>query len=163
MKINRALLTNGVSQKYEEEIDFSSVSFDPTHIKNIPSCVVKATATDYESILRIEVEINALVIGVCAYSLEDVELKLKINDELNFTDDPEDEDNYYEKGNIIDLDSYILGILLANIPVKIVKKNAKLPESGKGYRILSEEEYVKEKENSTDHRWDILDSVETED
>ena len=80
MKINRALLTNGVSQKFIEEIDFSSVSFDPTHIKNIPSCVVKATATDYESILRIEVEINALVIGVCAYSLEDVELKLKIND-----------------------------------------------------------------------------------
>ena len=143
MKINRALLTNGVAQKFEEAIDFSSASFDPTHIKSIPSCVVKATATDYESILRIEVEINALVIGVCSYSLEDVELKLKINDELNFTDDEEDEDNYYEKGNIIELDSYILGILLANIPIKIVKKAAKKPESGNGYRILSEDEYVK--------------------
>ena len=64
MKINRAVLTNGVAKEFEESIDFSHVEFDPTHIKSIPSCVVKARATDYESILRVEVEINALVIGV---------------------------------------------------------------------------------------------------
>ena len=159
MKINRALLTNGVAKSFEETIDFSTVQFDQNHIKSIPSCVVKAVATDYESILRIVVEINALVIGVCSYSLEDVELKFKINDELNFTDDEEDEDNYYAKDNIIDLDEYILGILLANVPMKIVKKGAKLPDSGNDYRILSEDDYNKEKESSHDSRWDILDSV----
>ena len=163
MKINRALLTNGIAKTFEEAIDFSSCEFDQNHIKSIPSCVVKATATDYESILRIVVEINALVIGVCSYSLEDVELKLKINDELNFTDDEEDEDNYYEKDNIIDLDQYILGILLANIPMKIVKKGAKLPEDGNNYRVISEDEYNKEKANSHDSRWDVLDSVKISD
>ena len=159
MKINRALLTNGIPKTFEETIDFSHVQFDKNHIKSIPSCVVKATATDYESILRIVVEINALVIGVCSYTLEDVELKFKINDELNFTDDEEDEDNYYVKDSVIDLDEYILGILLANIPMKIVKKGAKLPSSGNDYRILSEDDYNKEKENSHDSRWDVLDSV----
>ena len=159
MKINRALLKNGIPQPFEETIDFSSVSFDQNHIRSIPSCVVKAIATDYESILRITVEINALVIGVCSYTLEDVELKLKINDELNFTDDEEDDENYYEKDNTIDLDNYILGILLANIPVRIIKKGAKPPKDGDNYRVITEDEYNKEKENQKDHRWDILDSV----
>ena len=93
MKINRALLANGVAKEFEEEIDFSSTSFDQTHIRQISSCKVKAVATDYETILRIEVTINAVVIGVCSYSLEDVELKLKINDdwEVRATNLPRDE------------------------------------------------------------------------
>jgi len=160
MKINRALLANGVAKEFEEEIDFSSTSFDQTHIRKISSCHVKAVATDYETILRIEVTINAVVIGVCSYSLEDVELKLKINDELNFSDDEEDVDNYYEKGNIIDLDPYILGILLANVPVRIVKKGAKLPENGKGYRVISQDDFEKETAKKGHPGFDILDSVE---
>ena len=163
MKINRAVLTNGVTKEFEESIDFSRFVFDPTHIKSIPSCVVKARATDYETILRVEVEINALVIGVCCYSLEDVELKFKINDELCFTDDEDDVDNYYEKGNIIELDEYILGILLANVPIKIVKKGAKIPENGKGYRVITEDDYEEEKSKKVDHRFDILDTVEFSD
>lgn len=163
MKINRASLSYGVATNFEENIDFSSISLDPTHIRRIDSCFVKAVATDYESILRITVHIDAAVIGVCSYSLEDVELKLKIDDELNFTDDENDEDCYYQKGTNIDLDEYILGILLANVPVRIVKKGAKLPNDGQGYRVLSEEDYEKEKANSTDHRWDKLDSVKISD
>lgn len=160
MKINRAALTYGTPKQFEENVDFSSASLDPTHIRKIENCVVKAKATDYESILRIELEINALVIGVCSYSLEDVELKLKINDELNFSDDENDPDCYYSSDSIIDLDEYILGILLANVPVRIIKKGAKLPEDGKGYRVLSEEQYEKEKENSTDPRWSKLDDLD---
>ena len=160
MKINRALLQNGVGKEFEDSIDFSHIEFDPTHIRSIPSCVVKARATDYGEILRVEVQINALVIGVCSYSLEDVELKFKINDELSFTDDENDLDNYYEKGNIIDLDQYILGILLANVPVRIIKKGAKLPKDGKNYRVISEDEYDKEKEKKVDHRFDVLDDID---
>ena len=163
MKINRALLVNGVSKAFEETVDFSSVEFGQNHIRSIPSCEVKAVATDYETILRITFEINALVIGVCSYTLEDVELPLKINDEINITDDEEDEDSYYEKDNIIELDKYILGILLANVPIRIIKKGAKPPKSGSDYRVISEDDYNKEKENSKDHRWDILDSVKISD
>ena len=160
MKINRALLKNGIPETFSEEVDFSHVELDPTHIRSIPHCVVKITATDYEEILHISLEINAVVIGVCSYSLEDVELKLKINDSLDFADDEEDVDNYYEKENLIDLNPYILGILLANVPVRIVKKGAKLPKNGAGYRVLSEDDYLKEQSNKKDSRWDKLDSVQ---
>lgn len=159
MKLNRALLTNGISKTFEDDVDFSSTKFDPTHIKSIPNCHVVITATDFETILHIDLKIEATVIGVCSYSLEDVELKLNINDSIDITDDEEDVDNYFEKDVIIDLDPYILGILLANIPVKIVKKGAKLPQNGSGYRVINEEDYLKEKEKETDPRWAKLDSV----
>ena len=160
MKINRALLVNGVAKSFEEAIDFSHIEFDKNHIRSIQDCNVKAVATDYESILCIDVEISALVIGVCSYSLEDVEIPLKIKDQLVFTDDETDEDNYYAKDNIIDLDEYILGILLANVPVRIVKKGAKLPGDGSNYRVISEDQYQKEKENSQDSRWSALDDLD---
>ena len=159
MKINRALLTNGIAKSFEEAIDFSQCEFDKNYIRSIPYCNVKAVATDYETILCIAVEIEATVIGVCSYSLEDVELKLKISDELDFGEE-EDDNVYHEDSNIIDLDQYILGILLANVPVRIVKKGAKLPNDGNDYRVIGEDEYYKEKENQHDSRWDALDNLD---
>ena len=64
------------------------------------------------------------------------------------------------KDNNIDLDEYILGILLANVPVRIVKKGAKLPGDGNNYRVISEDQYQKEKENSQDSRWSALDDLD---
>ena len=64
MKINRALLQNGISKTFEETIDFSSVQFDPTHIRSIPLCEVKAKATDYKDILLVQLHIKADVVGV---------------------------------------------------------------------------------------------------
>ena len=81
-------------------------------------------------------------------------------DDLEFTDNEEDDGCYLAHGPLIDLDEYILGILLANVPVRIVKKGAKLPGDGQDYRVISEDQYVKEKENSVDHRWDALDNLE---
>ena len=163
MKINRVLLTYGVAKEFEEEIDFFGLELDPTHIRKIEKCVAKVTAIDYESILHLSVDINAVVIGVCSYSLEDVELKIHCSENLDFTDDESDEECYYSKDTIIDLDDYILGILLANVPVRIIKKGAKLPQNGKNYRVLSQDDYEKEKSGKTDPRWDKLDSVKISD
>ena len=163
MKINRVLLRDGVPSVIEEEVDFSSATFDPSHIRRIDKCLVIATAVDYGELLTVSLKINATVIAVCSYSLEDVELKLKISDDITFSDDEEDVDNYYEKGPIIDLDPYILGILLANVPVRVVKKGAKMPKNGDGFRVLSEDDYLQEQSTKKDSRWDKLDSVEISD
>ena len=45
-------------------------------------------------------------------------------------------------------------------PIKIVKKGAKIPENGKGYRVITEDDYEQEKSKKVDHRFDILDTVE---
>ena len=107
-----------------------------------------------------EASVEAKVIGVCAYTLEDVELKLKFKDSLEFSNEvSDDEDIFFEEKPIFSLDPYILGLIVAETPIKIVKKGAKLPQAGDGYRVLSEDEYQLEKRNKSDSRWDKLDEV----
>lgn len=160
MKINLQQLITNKAVNFEEDIDFSSYEFDPTYIRGIPTCHVKAEATQYEDLLRIYCEIEAKVIGVCAYTLEDVELPIKVKDEIDFTDDPDDDSCELIEGTVIDLDEKVLALVLSQVPPKVVKKGAKLPESGNGYRVLTEDELAKERENKTDSRWAALDDLD---
>lgn len=164
MKINRLTLRNSESKIFEEDIDFTGFEFDQYHIRNVPECHVVATATDAGETLIVDVKIKTKVIAACAYTLEDVELKYNIKDVLYFSDNEEDSEScFYEPNPIIDLDPYILGIIFSEVPVKVVKKGAKLPDSGKGYRVITEDELLKEKSERVDPRWAALDSIVLDD
>ena len=160
MKINRFTFQNNVLE-LDDDIDFSNAELDQNHIRKIISCHVKVKGHEYDDLLILEVAVEAEIIGVCSYTLEDVPLKLKFKDSLEFYNEvSDDEDIFYEDKPIFDLDPYILGLIIAETPMKIVKKGAKLPDSGKGYRVISEEEYNKEQESKKDSRWSKLDDVE---
>ena len=160
MKVNRFQLLEGKKEIYEEDIDFSSYPFNDTHIRNIPFCHAKVELTDFGEILLAVFHIKAEVIAVCSYSLEDVPLHYEFDDQLEFSSEVSEDDSIiFEASNIIDLDTHILSLILARVPIKVVKKGAKLPSNGDGYSILTEEEYEKQKANKKDSRWDILDSV----
>lgn len=159
MKINRLLFQNK-GYSIEDDLDFSSQSFDPTHIRNIGKTHVKITGQDYEDFLVLNFEIVSNVIGVCSYTLEDVPLTIKVNTSLTFTYEEEDEETIHIDNPIFEVDEYILDLIIAEVPMKIVKKGAKLPSSGEGYRVLSEDEYNKEQEQKTDSRWAALDDIE---
>ena len=47
-----------------------------------------------------------------------------------------------------------------NTSLESLDKNSKLPDDGQGYRVLSEEDYLKEKENKIDERWSKLDELD---
>jgi uncharacterized metal-binding protein YceD (DUF177 family) len=162
MRINRQLIPLNKEVSFAEEIDFSQTKFDSVFIRKITSCQVKAKAFQSDKILRIVVDVKSEIVAISGYSLQDVPLSIKAHDELIFSDDPQDENAIYEPKNIFDIDNHILSIILAHIPNRVVGKGEKLPESGKGYRILTEEEYLKEKETKTDSRWEKLDSVKIE-
>ena len=159
MKINRLLFQNK-GYSIEDDLDFSSQSFDPTHIRNIGKTHVKIAGQDYEDFLVLNFEIVSDVIGVCSYTLEDVPLTIKVNTSLTFTYEEEDEETIHIDNPIFEVDEYILDLIIAEVPMKIVKKGAKLPSSGEGYRVLSEDEYNKEQEQKTDSRWAALDDIE---
>ena len=159
MKINRLLFQNK-GYSIEDDLDFSSQSFDPTHIRNIGKTHVKITGQDYEDFLVLNFEIVSDVIGVCSYTLEDVPLTIKVNTSLTFTYEEGDEETIHIDNPIFEVDEYILDLIIAEVPMKIVKKGAKLPSSGEGYRVLSEDEYNKEQEQKTDSRWAALDDIE---
>ncbi len=159
MNLNRFLFQNHLLE-LEEDIDFSNEQLNQSHIRRIDFCHVKILAHEYDDLIVVEACVEAKVIGVCAYTLEDVELKLKFKDSLEFSNEVnDDEDIFFEEKPIFSLDPYILGLIVAETPIKIVKKGAKLPQAGDGYRVLSEDEYQQEKRNKSDSRWDKLDEV----
>ena len=159
MKINRYQFQNK-NYQIEDDIDFSNVAFDPTHIRGISNTHVTVTGNDYDDYLVLNIKIKADVIGVCSYTLEDIPLKVDISTSLSFSFLEEDEDVIHIDSPIFELDQYILDLIVAEVPLTLVKKGAKLPSSGDGYRVLSEDEYNKEQENKKDSRWSALDDIE---
>lgn len=161
MKLNRKLLPRGKAVDFNEELSFLDNNFDTFHIRRIPHVEAKITATEYGETLRVVFDLKADVTAVSSYTLKDVPLKVKVKEELSFTDEEIEDDNLiYEPNAIIELDEYILSLILSKIPIKVVNKDEKLPESGEGYRVISQEDYEKEKENKTDPRWSALDELE---
>ena len=159
MKINRYQFQNK-NYQIEDDIDFSNVTFDPTHIRGISNTHVTVTGNDYDDYLFLNIKIKADVIGVCSYTLEDIPLNVDISTSLSFSFLEEDEDVIHIDSPIFELDQYILDLIVAEVPLTLVKKGAKLPSSGDGYRVLSEDEYNKEQENKKDSRWSALDDIE---
>lgn len=159
MKINRYQFQNK-NYKIEDDLDFSNVSFDPTHIRGVNNVHVVVTGNDYDDYLVLNLKIKADVIGVCSYTLEDIPLKINISTSLSFSFLDEDEDVIHIDSPIFELDQYVLDLIVAEVPLTLVKKGAKLPSSGEGYRVLSEDEYNKEQENKKDSRWSALDDIE---
>ena len=161
MKINRVTLKENEKEVFEDNIDFSSYPFNETHVRKVEDVHCKIEAYEYGSLLRVLFHITAKVTAVCSYTLEDVILPINLDDELYFSSEESDsEDLIYEKSNIIDMDPHILSLILSRVPIKVIKKGAKPPEDGNGYRVLREDEYVKEREERKDSRWAALDDLE---
>ena len=160
MQISRFNFQNNVLE-LEDKIDFSSAELDQNHIRKIENASVKVLAHEYEDLIVMDVDVECDIIGVCSYTLEDVPLHLKFKDTLEFSNEVEDDDDiFFEPKPIFELDPYILGLIIASTPTKIIKKGAKLPSGGNGYRVLSEDEYNQEKKKKVDSRWAKLDDVE---
>ncbi len=162
MKVNRNLFKNK-DYFIEDDLDFSNESFNPNHIRKIGKTHVKITGNDYDDYLILDFDIKSEVVGVCSYSLEDVPLSIKAKASLSFTYEEEDEETIHIDSPIFDVDEYIIDLIVSEVPMKIVKKGAKLPTSGAGYRVLTEDEYNKEQEEKVDPRWKALDDINLED
>ena len=161
MTLNRATLPLNKTETFNEEIDFSSQTFDENHVKRINKCSVSVDATEFGDVLRLNVNGEAELIASCSYTLEDVPMKVKFHEEFFFSsEDDSSQDCFYEPGVNIDLDPHILALILAEVPHNITKSGAKLPESGNGYRVLSEEQYLEEKKNKKNSAFDVLDTIE---
>ena len=163
MKLNR-LLFNNKDYFLEGDIDFSSFEFDPYHIKQIGVAHFKITGQIFEDLLMLKMHISVDVIGVCAYSLDDVPLHLDFDDSLEISNEVEDDDTiFYEPNALFDIDPYILSSIVSEIPPIIIKEGATLPKDGDGYRVMSEDEYEVEEKERKRSLWDVLDDFELDD
>lgn len=147
-----------------------NIVFDPEvfvcHIPliSVESCHAELKAQRFEEFIYVNLSIKAKVVLQCSYTLKNFETTIEGSDELHFAPSKdEDEDCIEYKGTSIEMDHYIFNLLSASIPLSPKAPNAIAPKSGKGYRVLSEEEFLKEKEEQGNSQFDALKDLEFDD
>lgn len=164
MKINVGKLVPTKENTFEEDVVFDEEKFRilPPLLK-VNKLHTKVKVHRYNDFIDVNLSIKANVVLQCSYSLKPFESVLAESDEIHFAsfDDGGDDIQIY-KGNYIDLDPYIFNLLSAAVPTSPKAPGAKLPSSGKNFRVISEDEYVKEKTETTDPRFDKLKDLDLE-
>lgn len=156
---------------YTKEAKLSEdVSFDPEvfqchfPLMEVLSCHTDVSVQRFEEFIYVTISIKADVILQCSYTLQNFKTVVKGVDELHFASSSEDDDDCIEiKGNTIELDQYIFNLLSASVPLSPKAPNAKVPTSGKGYRVISDSEFAKEKEDKGNSQFDALKDLDLDD
>lgn len=103
--------------------------------------------------LYVEYTIKGQMILPCAISLEDVDYPFEINTTAIFAFyKPKDGEDVIEaKKDICDLTSVAFQEIMMEVPMRVVKEGATLKNSGKGWKVLGEND-KKDEEDSIDPR-----------
>lgn len=155
MKLNRLTLPTGKEVNFHEDMDFSTYQGDPYHVRSIKSCHLDLSVTNYDELIVLSFNIKGEVMTTCAYTLEEIPYSYHVKETIELADNEEDE--FEIINNQIDIDQIVITLIVSNVPMKVIKKGAKLPSGGDGYRVLSEEDAKKEKKSSP---FDVLDDLE---
>jgi len=80
--------------------------------------------------------------------------KVVLKEDIDILDEEDSAgEGFVVSGGDIDLDELALRIIVSSLPIRLVRNETiPLPKSGKGYRFLTEEDSVKEKEAEGDPR-----------
>ena len=139
------------------------IAFDPevfvchAPLINVLSCHAELKAQRFEEFIYVTLTIKAKVTLQCSYTLKNFVTEISGVDELHFAPSKdEDEDCIEYKGTSIEMDHYIFNLLSASVPLSPKAPDAKAPESGKGYRVLSEDDFIKEREEQGNSQFDAL-------
>lgn len=144
MKINTSLALRK-PLVLEEVIDFSKADLTANYsLKAIQDVHVKATVTLRDELFEVELHILAKLELECGYTLEIFPETYEIDDVLYFSLSSgyeDDEEVFYERGPVIELDDYIFGLIIAYIPLRVVKPGATLPPSDGTFDVTDEEAF----------------------
>ena len=141
---------------------------DSLFVNQHPLVSVKPSKVEVEmlevaDILTISFKGNIDVVLECSYTLEKINSVIKIDESLEFSTDPDDNDmDHLIDETRINLDEYFLSVFLPNIPMRVKKSGAAKLKGGKGYDVIDEDEYHKQEQNKTDPRLSKLDDIDVD-
>ncbi len=148
--------------EFEEDITYPKdrMATKPS-LLDIKDVHAKVRVENFGETITADIQATATLVLECAYTLEPLERRIKIDEEVHFSETVQDDDELlYAPGPTIDLDDYLFGLIMTEVPAKVVKRGAHLPKAGKGYRVLNEAELIREKEKNGDPRFSELDKFE---
>lgn len=162
MKININTLVEGKIYNFDEDIIIDNITDTSYGLKRLENIHVNAQITLFEHLLSVALKIDGNAVMICSYSLEEGDYKIRLKENLTFTfeQENEDEDMIYDGRNVIVLDDYVRSLILASLPTKFIKKGKKLPDSGTNYRVLTEEQFIKEHSEKKKSPFDKLEDLD---
>lgn len=148
------------TETYNFSIDFAKEKYAHVFSLNkINKVDVEANVSDFGELIQIELHVITKLILQCSYTLEDVDYPLDFHETLEFSENPMGEDILELPNYEIDLDEYVLSLIVAHVPLRVIKKGAKLPVV-KGVKVISQDEFEEENKNKLDSRLSALDNWE---
>lgn len=152
----------------KNEISFPSFILDESYSPKFPLSKIDNIDVDVfankltDDFISLKIKITAKVHLFSAYSLKEFPYELKARDEIHITtnEDFQDSEDYtFFSGDNFELDEIVYSLISTNIPLKPMMPDEKVPSGGDSYRILSEDEYAKEKEEKGNPYFDKLDGL----
>ncbi len=145
----------------EEDVSFSMDYKCVKPLLEIKRCKVLVNVHKYDEFIRVELHVSALCLVESSYSLKPFEYELNSEEEYRFSSlKSNDEECVFIHGNHIDLDPYIFNLICVSLPISLKEENEKLPSSGEGYNVYTEEEYNASKKEEFDPRFDKLNDID---
>jgi uncharacterized metal-binding protein YceD (DUF177 family) len=162
MKFSRSELRRYRTIEFDEVVSYAKEKIvNKPSLLDIKNVHALAKVELFNDLIKADIEATATLVLECAYTLEPLERNITINETLQLTEDVREDDALlYAPGPEINLDDYLYGLILTEVPAKVVKRGAHLPKEGKGYRVITEDQLIREKEQNGDPRLNELDKFE---
>lgn len=130
----------------DEEIEFNEDDLKTTEIKRLENIKATGTISRVESdIYHLRLNITGTMILTCARSLEEVPQKLNIFIDKNIGNEEDYEEKPLIFQNTLDIFSIVWENIVLEVPLRVVKEDAKFLSSGDGWSLSDE---TKETKNS---------------
>lgn len=149
----------------KETLTFPKESYEQVfNLRNLKEVLATVKAENFGQFIQLTAHVVAKTELVCSYTLESVNQDVEGEEVRVFSDELEGEDvEPIPNGNEMELDDWMLQVVIAHVPMKVIKPGAKLPEFD-GVEVLSEEEFLQREAEKEDPRFAKLkDWVDDED
>jgi hypothetical protein len=141
----------------EEETFDKSFFKDSYPISDIKKCHLEGQLNRTGDIVTAHLHIEAVATLLDSYTNKPFDQKVIVDEAADLLLEENDQgEGYIVPGGQIDLSEIALRMIRSSLPIKILKPGSRLPKSGEGYSVLSEEEVLKQKHESYNPAFDAL-------
>lgn len=154
---------NELLNSFNETVTFDEfITFEPhfiskiNHLRELQDVEVNGTLhyDTHSDLATCDFEIHGAMIVPCSITNEDVEhlFSTQSSQVFAFHKVDKDEDIIEVKKDLVELMPVIFQNIILEIPLKVVKENITQYPKGKGWEVVKEETFIKEKEDEIDPR-----------
>ena len=156
MKWSKAELINQGNQELtiNEAVTFDPTSWATDRLRDLKNVTVTGSGHYDPDLQRFEADLKITgdMVVPCAVSLEDVIVPFETSSHEVFSFLPCEEDEVHVlKKDVLELYPVVFQLILAEVPLKVVKSGISYPK-GEGWEVIREEDYNRQKKQEIDPR-----------